>query len=425
MMETAKENPSIRVRHVRHVRVVSQTRGALERQREVPARADPDVERIRRASDFDDFWQRQAIVPRSTQVTVPTLNVAGWWDQEDFYGPSRSTKRSRSTIRRTRTSRRSARGITAGGTRATVASSATSTSAAPTAKYFRDSIELPFFDYYLKDKGNLKQPEALRLRVGGEPVADVRRVAAEDGRSPREALLRANMASCRSTRRRRRTAFDELRVGPEHPGAISRTARSRRTTIRADRAGTRGSWRISASSTDRPDVLSLAHGAADRRRDDRRRSDGEVVREHDGDRRRLDRQADRRLSGGRPGDPKMGGYQFMVSNDVFRARYREGVEASTAAGARQGRRRSSSASTPRLPVQEGPPDHGAGPEHAGSRSSIATRRHFCRTSSRRRRRTIRRRRSRSTGPPVHPSSVVLPVVTSIVAIASSFLKGLG
>ena len=20
-------------------------------------------------------------------MTVPTLNVAGWWDQEDFYGP--------------------------------------------------------------------------------------------------------------------------------------------------------------------------------------------------------------------------------------------------------------------------------------------------------------------------------------------------
>ena len=25
--------------------------------------------------------------PYLTRVTVPTLNVAGWWDQEDFYGP--------------------------------------------------------------------------------------------------------------------------------------------------------------------------------------------------------------------------------------------------------------------------------------------------------------------------------------------------
>ncbi len=38
--------------------------------------------------NYDAFWQKQAVVtvPRSS-VTVPTLNVAGWWDQEDFYGP--------------------------------------------------------------------------------------------------------------------------------------------------------------------------------------------------------------------------------------------------------------------------------------------------------------------------------------------------
>ena len=37
--------------------------------------------------DDDEFWQRQTLIPALTQVTVPTLNVAGWWDQEDFYGP--------------------------------------------------------------------------------------------------------------------------------------------------------------------------------------------------------------------------------------------------------------------------------------------------------------------------------------------------
>ncbi len=38
--------------------------------------------------DYDSFWQKQAAVPYLNHpVTVPTLNVAGWWDQEDFYGP--------------------------------------------------------------------------------------------------------------------------------------------------------------------------------------------------------------------------------------------------------------------------------------------------------------------------------------------------
>jgi predicted acyl esterase len=38
---------------------------------------------------YDEFWKRQTLVPYLTRVQVPTLNVAGWWDQEDFYGPLR------------------------------------------------------------------------------------------------------------------------------------------------------------------------------------------------------------------------------------------------------------------------------------------------------------------------------------------------
>ena len=37
--------------------------------------------------NYDEFWQRQAVTPYLKQVTVPNLNVAGWFDQEDFYGP--------------------------------------------------------------------------------------------------------------------------------------------------------------------------------------------------------------------------------------------------------------------------------------------------------------------------------------------------
>ena len=37
--------------------------------------------------NYDEFWQRQAVTPYLKQSTVPNLNVAGWWDQEDFYGP--------------------------------------------------------------------------------------------------------------------------------------------------------------------------------------------------------------------------------------------------------------------------------------------------------------------------------------------------
>ena len=39
--------------------------------------------------DYDAFWKRQTMIPHLREVKVPTLNVAGWWDQEDFYGPLR------------------------------------------------------------------------------------------------------------------------------------------------------------------------------------------------------------------------------------------------------------------------------------------------------------------------------------------------
>jgi hypothetical protein len=37
--------------------------------------------------DRDAFWQRQAVTSFVHEARVPTLHVAGWWDQEDPYGP--------------------------------------------------------------------------------------------------------------------------------------------------------------------------------------------------------------------------------------------------------------------------------------------------------------------------------------------------
>jgi putative CocE/NonD family hydrolase len=39
--------------------------------------------------DYDSFWQSIAVPRYLGPPTVPNLNVAGWWDQEDFYGPQK------------------------------------------------------------------------------------------------------------------------------------------------------------------------------------------------------------------------------------------------------------------------------------------------------------------------------------------------
>jgi putative CocE/NonD family hydrolase len=37
--------------------------------------------------NYDDFWKKEAFTNVLHQATVPILNVAGWWDQEDPWGP--------------------------------------------------------------------------------------------------------------------------------------------------------------------------------------------------------------------------------------------------------------------------------------------------------------------------------------------------
>jgi putative CocE/NonD family hydrolase len=36
---------------------------------------------------YDHYWQIRAVESHLTKVTVPTLEVGGWWDQEDMWGP--------------------------------------------------------------------------------------------------------------------------------------------------------------------------------------------------------------------------------------------------------------------------------------------------------------------------------------------------
>ena len=61
---------------------------ALERQRELLPRKDAHLERLRRPPEL-----RRVLAEAGGDAViwirrkVPTLNVAGWWDQEDFYGP--------------------------------------------------------------------------------------------------------------------------------------------------------------------------------------------------------------------------------------------------------------------------------------------------------------------------------------------------
>ena len=117
--------------------------------------------------DYDVFWKTQAAVPYLNHpVSVPTLNVAGWWDQEDFYGPV--------TIYR-EMEKHDTGGLNFlvvgpwnhGGWSGAGSSLGRINFGAPTGDWYRDKLQRPFFACWLKGVGNgCKPAEATLFRSG-------------------------------------------------------------------------------------------------------------------------------------------------------------------------------------------------------------------------------------------------------------------
>jgi len=116
--------------------------------------------------NYDAFWQKQAMASYLTRVTVPTLNVAGWWDQEDFYGPQKIYE----TLEPFDGQEMSffvAGPWNHGGWMGGDGSSLGRIKfGGGTAKYFREKIQAPFFAHYLKDKPGWNVPEAVTFETG-------------------------------------------------------------------------------------------------------------------------------------------------------------------------------------------------------------------------------------------------------------------
>ena len=116
--------------------------------------------------DYSAFWQRQAFAPWLNRVTVPTLNVAGWWDQEDFYGPIKIYE----LLERHDAAKQNFLVIGpwnhGGWSRGDGNKLGRIDFGSPTAAYYRKNVLVPFFAYYLKGKGTSERPEALTFRTG-------------------------------------------------------------------------------------------------------------------------------------------------------------------------------------------------------------------------------------------------------------------
>jgi uncharacterized protein len=110
---------------------------------------------VMRHPDYDDFWKKESWVSQLHSSTVPNLNVAGFWDQEDPWGPWKIFRNAQQHDPGN-TNFMVAGPWYHGGWAANVGDTIgpVSFGGHKTALEFRQNIQAPFFRYYLHGEGN-------------------------------------------------------------------------------------------------------------------------------------------------------------------------------------------------------------------------------------------------------------------------------
>ena len=117
--------------------------------------------------DYDEFWKKEAWVSQLHSSTVPNLNVAGFWDQEDPWGPWQIFRHAKENDPQHTNfivagpwfhgEWQSPKGDSIG---------QISFGSHETAREFRENIEAPFFRFYLHGQGNKPTWEASTFQSG-------------------------------------------------------------------------------------------------------------------------------------------------------------------------------------------------------------------------------------------------------------------
>ena len=115
---------------------------------------------------YDAFWQERNIIPHMDNVTTAVMTVAGWFDAEDPYGPIEIYKSIEELNPGIENSLVVGPWFHGGWVRAPGDMLGNVSFEVPTGEYYREHIDIAFFNYHLKDKGQLDLPEAMVFATG-------------------------------------------------------------------------------------------------------------------------------------------------------------------------------------------------------------------------------------------------------------------
>ena len=276
--------------------------------------------------NYDAFWQREAVMQYLDRVNVPTLNVAGWWDQEDFYGPLKIYE----TLEPHDTKRFNYLVVgpwNHGGWRGRTGDKLGNIEfGSPTAQYFRKNIETPWFAYWLKDKGKLQLAEATTFESGANEWRSYDSWPPKREVTERKLYFQSGgrLAFEPPPATKPDSAFDAYVSDPAKPVPY----RVRPIAPSFTDGSTWSTWLADDQrfAQDRPDVavwqtppleedIVIAGDVLAKLFASTTGSDADWVVKL------IDVYPEKYEP-----NPKLGGYQFMVSNDVFRGRFRKSFE---------------------------------------------------------------------------------------------------
>ena len=204
---------------------------------------------------YDEFWQKRAATYTLKEPTVPNLNVAGWWDPEDFFGPMRTYER----LEKKDTNGRNFLVVGPWNHGGWVSGPGNSLGEIPfhsdTGAYFREKIEAPWFAYYLHGKGSVPVKEATIFQTGSDIWVSF------DAWPPREAQTKSlyfragGKLSLEAPQGGSSEEFDSYVSDPERP--VPYRHRPVDMTYPRDHPGSWDNWLVEDQRfvDNRPDVL--------------------------------------------------------------------------------------------------------------------------------------------------------------------------
>jgi uncharacterized protein len=277
--------------------------------------------------DYDAFWKRQTLVPSIRDSKVPTLTVAGWWDQEDFYGPLRIYAAQERFDAQKHLNYLVVGPWNHGGWNGAEGRKLGDIDfGSATARYFREQVQAPWFAYWLKGRGRLTQPEALIFEAGTNQWRRWSAWPPRQDTTDRDLYLhKGGTASFDPPPASGEDAFDSYVSDPAHP--VPYRHRPIQATYFPAGSGWY-TWLVEDQRfvTDRDDVVAWETAPLD--------SDvtvaGEIVAhlfvstsgsDSDWIVKLIDEYPEQY-----PSDWQMAGRQLMVSNEVFRGRYLNGFD---------------------------------------------------------------------------------------------------